>query len=138
MLKSGLEVKIRYGHHHIHPSFYFPIFSTIQNLTLQASLVDKQDGSYELHYTATVAGVYNLTVSLRDPVTGVWTAVSNQPMQITVVNGQFAIAQCGVKPAPGLSTTVVSGVPFNFTVVARCVVKNDFAGCSTGLQYVLA
>lgn len=81
--------------------------------------MDKQDGTYELHYTATVAGVYNLTVSLRDPASGAWSPVNGQPMQITVVNANFLISQCTVRPAPPPSMTVVSGEPFTFTVVAR-------------------
>jgi hypothetical protein len=87
--------------------------------TVQASLVDKQDGTYELHYTATVSGVYSLTVSLRNPTTKALTAVNAQPLQITVVNADFDISQCSIRPAPAPSTTVLSGVPLRFTVVAK-------------------
>ncbi|GAQ84648.1 hypothetical protein KFL_001990020 [Klebsormidium nitens] len=92
-----------------------------------ASLVDKQDGTYELHYTATVAGVYNLTVSLRDPASVAWTPVNGQPMQITVVNGNFLISQCALRPTPLFSMTVVSGAPFTFTVLARSLFYRELA-----------
>lgn len=85
--------------------------------TVQAALVNKQDGTYELHYTATVSGVYSLTVSLRNG--DVVTAVNQQPMQITVVNTNFYISRCAIRPAPAAATTILSGTPLPFTVVAR-------------------
>ncbi|GAQ86232.1 hypothetical protein KFL_002770090 [Klebsormidium nitens] len=92
--------------------------------TVQAALVNKQDGTYELRYTATVSGVYSLTVSLRKG--DVVTAVNPQPMLITVVNTNFYISQCAIRPAPAAATTVLSGTPLAFTVVAKDVYGNPY------------
>lgn len=84
---------------------------------VSASLTDNQDGTYALRYTATLSGTYNLTVSLRQGSALV--PVANQPLQITMINSAFSIAQSSARPAPALTTTAASGVPFVFTIVAR-------------------
>lgn len=88
-------------------------------VAITAASVDNQDGTYELRWTTTVSGTYNLTVSLRDPVSGNLTATSARNVAVLVANSYFAIGQCALKPGALPAATVMAGVEQSFVVVAR-------------------
>ncbi|GAQ88514.1 filamin [Klebsormidium nitens] len=95
-------------------------------LTITAASVDNQDGTYELRWTTTVSGTYNLTVWLRDPVSSNLTATSARDVAVLVANSYFAIGQCALKSGSLPAATVMAGVEQSFVVVARDAFGNPY------------